>query len=264
MALIPTIVPKPRQWGLLLDAADEMPVEGVHWREGVSFFPLGVIPASGKAAQMCFDGEDPDEQVHDWTGGEGIDLPQFKPFTIYDLEDCSALDVDADEMKYRTQERVRLSRSSQVTAELISGALSGGTSLADAPAESPATVQSIFGLVESFAPSLLGDAQGLVMFPPPLAPIAANSGVIERVGDAWLTLSGHRVVIDPGHIATPSGGNVYLTGPIQVHIGEDRFSMPHAVEYLDRTRNIVTGRTEREAIFAYDPATAVRFPFTWS
>lgn len=264
MALIPTIVPKPRQWGLLLDAADEMPVDAFHWREGVSFFPLGVIPASSKPAQMCFDGEDPDEQSHDWTGGEDIDLPQFKPFTIYDLEDCSALDVDADEMKERTATRLRLSRSRQVAAELLSGEASGGLSLADAPAASSTNLAGIPGTVELAALTVLADAEALVHMPPIVATVLNSQGHLERDGDVWRTVTGHRLVTDSAYAASESGGNMYVTGPIQVHIGEDRFSMPVAVEYLDRTRNIITGRTEREAIFAYDPATAVRIPFTWS
>ena len=258
--LIPAITPNPRPRGLLLDALDPLPVTGDRWREGVTFLPLGVIPVSSRDAALC--SGDVDGDPHDWTGGEDIDLPMFKPFTIYDTENCSALDLDVDELGARTAARVRLSLSRQIAAELVSGEKSGGTSFADTAQTMPTRLGSeVASAMEGAVGAWFGDSQAILHVPAAIAPLFAGS--LSFVDGRWLTPTGHIVVFDSAYETDETGGDVYVTGPIQYHIGPNRFASQPAVEYLDRTRNVVTGRTEREAIFAFDPATVLRFPFTW-
>lgn len=276
MALISPPTPTLRTFGLLTAEAPRLGVEGDRWREGVTFQPLGPANVEATVAEMCFDDEatytDDDFTWNAGRDGEGEALetnPTFLPFTVKATESCTTLDLDINELKDRIRTRVELAASAQIARELVSGALSGSPSLSSVALvaqEGAVDKACVIPALEQAAADLLSGGLGYVHLSP--AALAALPGdMIRWDGQRWTTPSGHIIIADPGYSLTGASGETfgvetaYISGPVLWHLGPDRFSVANAPEYLDRTRNTSRGRTEHEAIFAFDPATVASQQF---
>lgn len=255
MAVIAPPTPTLRPWGLLVQEAYRIDVDGLRWREGITFHPLGPDGFGRAEVEFCI----PDSGTYTddpFTVGEA---PTFKAFHIVGTEECSALDVDRDYLEGRLNTRAMVLTSEQIAAELLSGTES--PSLSDtAAAVTNLSTAEVVPTLDAAAATLLHGAQGLIHLSPALfATIVGDHA--EKIGDSWFSPSGHRFVFDAGYAEMDNGdsgdpgGVAYLTGPVGIHIGEPRFGTASAVEYLNRTRNEITARHEAEAIFAFDPET---------
>lgn len=267
-----------RKWGMLLDIAEELviesrgritapgedtplpPLQSSQVGRGVTFTPYGSGRMDVIEAEFC----------DDTSGGtlvESGDRPVFEAFSIRQAEACSALDIDLAWLNGRIDARWTVNISTAIMRELESGGHSGASpslaSSAEVPLGGSHDPLVALGLVEYSLTSYLGGAEGLIFVNPLLIPQIATALTLD--GGQWKTLTGHTIVSDAGFEGIPPEGQgpeqgaswIYGSGPVGYKIGPPRLGDQTAPEYLDRTRNTITGRKVADAVIAFDPESVV-------
>lgn len=269
-----------RKWGVFTDIAEELVIEqrgrivapgedtplpaGIQSSSvprGVTFTPYGCNYLTVEEAEFCAD------TASDPSGPSG-DRVTFEAFTIRAAQSCSALDVDLAWLNDRIAARWNTRVSAALVAEIMRGPNSGSSpSFAQAASVPfPSTYYdpvTAVGIVEALLADKIGNAEGLIFVNPAfMTPLAET---LVRDGDRWRTAVGNTVVADAGASGAvpddgkddPEVGWIYGSGLVGYKLGPPRLTDQDAVEYLDRTRNIVTGRKLADAVVAFDPCAVV-------
>lgn len=273
-----------RQWGLLLDATDPImvparakvvaegaepqrePIPAEQLARGVTFTPLGVEALERLDSEFCDD-------TADGSLVDPGDRPKFEAFSVRSQEACSALDVDLAWLNGRIAKRWEPAISDAVAAELAMGGntVQTPTLSGSATFDSAASVEIgylIPSLEERLADMLRG-AAGMIHLPPLAFAVATQKDWVDLHDGIWWTRSGHAVISDSGYLGMyPEGEGVtattgwgFASGWVSAAVAPPRQREQSAVEYLDRTRNIITGRSIAEAVYAFDPSTVAAVEF---
>lgn len=210
--------PRPRTRARLLDVARDLPpVE--RWTPGVEWTPWPGLDTQG-AAVDC-------DTVFDKEPREFGALDEQPAFVLYDSLICSTLGLQLSTIGRLLNENLDPDGflSATLAAELESGALSGGASLASAAAVVTSAASSLplaFALLEDHLASVLHGGLGVIHLTPGLYAIAVALGLVDPATS--LTPTGHTVIGDAGHTGavTPSDGEaagegekwIYATGDV--------------------------------------------------
>ena len=257
-----TIPLRKRPHGLLIQNAS--PLGSIRWRAGVVVEPIGCEGFSVAEADYCdWEAEPLDESFA--TG----DSPTFAPFSIYGTETCQSLTTDIDLINSRLDARWEVMVSEQLGARLEGEMATYASVVTTGPINSFILVS----MVEQDLAQALHGGLGYVHMSPGV--LAAVQEYLQFRDGNWETPSGHIVISDPGYTGLPPVGGsgddpdqpagtewVYTSGTIAYALGEPR-KPDAAVEYLDRSRNTITGRIIADAILAFEPCavSAIQYGF---
>lgn len=264
--------PKKRPWGLLLDTATDLALDGDRWRAGIKFASYGCAGLRRSTPEFCI-GETPEDIDDDLTEGG---LVEFGSFSILATESCTTLDVDLAWLQGRLDARFAVMASEQVAAELMAGSNATIQAPEEEATTSPnfaevATVVTtgpletdvvIAKIEEDLAERLHGGEGMIHMSPAVFSMVAADRAIF--VNGQYRTRSGHLIVTDAGYVGQEPDGEspatnvewVYGSGPVYYQLGPPRLRGPMETAF-DRTRNTIRARTVAEAVVAFDPCTVV-------
>lgn len=269
----PPLVKRP--WGLLVDAAYDLALDGDRWRAGVTFPSLGCDSLSRITPEFCV--PEVDNPYEAPVVGDG--LVSFNPFHIVATEECSTLDVDLAWLDDRLAARW-VGVSGQVAAEISQGGGADDVSVGvpNPTFENSATVittgpleaAELFALVEQELDEVLHGAQGMIHLTPAVLSMLDDK-VILRDGQVWRTYSGHLVVADGGYAgAVPDGEAaeastewIFASGMVGLQVGAPRV-VSQAAEAMDGFaggRNRLTARRIAEAVAVFEPCAVLAAQF---
>lgn len=200
--------------------------------------------------------------------GDGWDLPQFQPFTVYLPITCSSITAAAPGFADRAALALAATESYAVAYELARGIANPlNPFLCDANLDILAggvAVAPDVGL--SYLEDAIGaTGRGGVILTTPAVGAAFNGsggyGIDVRSGSLTTTANGTPVALDGGligcspslHAALGAGEAwAFATGPIQVRRSPEIQILSTLSESLDRSDNTVTFRAERDYLVTWD------------
>lgn len=248
MEAIVSLPLRKRSRGLLVDAADRIP-NSVRWQAGVTLRGWGCGGFVSTDANYCdFESDDLDEF---FDIGEN---PIFDAFEVYNTESCTALDTEITTLNERLRTRWNVMISEQVATRLNVEMADHATVVTTGPVNTEIALSS----AEQALALTLHGGEGFIHMSP-----AALGMVIDKLSfydGQWHTASGHVVVADAGHAGIPPEGEaavdgtewIYTSGAVLYGLSDERIP-EQANEYLDRERNIITGRVIGSGVVAFDP-----------
>lgn len=279
----------PRSRGLFVDvaqtiSAEQLTVNGAdRTGQGVQHQPWGCAPlVTGNldcTADYLINGDGPALDPEGEVISENItvekdaavrsfdDVVIHPAFKVVDGLACSTLwQPDLSSASFtgitpRLLRRMRTLMSAALTGELITGYASMGPSfMTDAE-----LLPSVSGMseaayeIEAHLAEALQGTVGTVFIPPALLHVAIEAGWVTVSGNTLLTVTGHNVVSDAGHVATQgvgSGGGsalwIYAAGEIAYRVS-DTILLGEGSETLDISTNVRERLAEAYAQLAFDP-----------
>lgn len=247
-----------RPGGLLLDHADRIP-NSVRWSAGVTMEPYGCGGFVSVDADYCdYNADELDEFFA--TGS----IPKFNAFQVYNTEECSALDSDIDTLNGRLDDRWSVMLSEQFASRLQAEL----AARADVVSTGPLNAVELVSLAEQVLAVRLHGGVGMLHVSPSVLAVLTAVGPVFADGAGWRTPGGHVVVADAGHTGLPPTGEtapadtewVYVTGQVAYGLS-DPTTTTRAVEYLNREKNVVTGRIIGTGVVAFEPCVAAAIQF---
>jgi hypothetical protein len=189
------------------------------------------------------------------------------PFKVVDGLECGVLSMPHDttpsaSIGNRLRWRITTQLSKMMLAELVSGSVSGGPSLASEA--TPLTAATgVFGAafhVETWLASVLHNAVGAIVLPVGLLPLAVESGWVNAA--TMRTLTGHYVIADAGFtgdITDPTSATPATFSVFGMAIPGHAYSNPRILEvasgrsHVDITDDVIREIMESYAQLAFDP-----------
>lgn len=202
--------------------------------------------------------------------GEGWDLPQFQPFTVYLPITCSSITAAAPGFADRVQLAFAATESYAVARELARGAANplnpflDDANLTILNAGVAVNLDRGLGLLED---AIGATGRGGVILTSPAVGTGWNGsggyGIDTKSGALLTTANATPVALDGGFIGSSPSLHAALsddeawafaTGPIQVRRSPEITILSTLEESLDRSDNTVTFRAERDYLVTWDTA----------
>lgn len=198
--------------------------------------------------------------------------PEFYPwvthnaFKIVDGLSCSTISLPMENSPTRSlpntlRALIRRSLSGMFTAELVTGEAGSNPSLNDLAEDygSSSTMQAAAFTIENHLADVLHGARGTVLLPLGLLPVAVDSGWVMVSGNSLETVSGHKVIADPGFLGDPDNPKDITPATQQIFAMGSVFFGSRAFRELQGAVNLDTNRVnqliETFAQLAYNPCT---------
>lgn len=282
---IPVQLPFPqlRSGGLFFDVATPLDLTyagrdrtGV----GVVHVPFGCDPMFFGPSEACstsdVDGidtgatdlEPKDAAIRDYP--DQVIHPAFK---VVDGLQCSSISLPNSEqsgdatLSDRLSARYRLQISKMATAELVSGAASGGPSLSSEATDlGTGTMADAAFALETWLASSLHNGVGVILIP--VGSLAEVKGVNWIDPNAMSTVTGHGVIADAGYTGEPADPTVFdpatrvlyaLGVPAYSVTDQNVLALASGMSMVDITDNMVRAISESYMQLAFDPCTVASF-----
>jgi hypothetical protein len=206
--------------------------------------------------------EDPDSG----TDPDSYPWVRHNPFKIVDGLSCSTISLPMENSPTRSlpntlRALIRRSLSGMFTAELVTGDASGNPSLNDLAEDygTATDMQAAAFAIENHLADRLHGSQGTVLLPLGLLAVAVDSGWVMISGNSIETVSGHKVIADPGFLGDPTNPKDVTPAAQQIFAMGSIFYGSRAFRELEGATDLDTNRVnqliETYAQLAYSPCT---------